>query len=108
MPVPRVIRKLLLGFAVVLVVCLAAYLKFHHSKPVLEVAYAGNKQVILWNSSAEIREASATLKYGDRLDVLDHFQQEAKVRTNNGLVGWVAQSDLLSVDLWQKMRDLEA
>jgi hypothetical protein len=108
MPVPRVIRKLLLGFAVVLVVCLAAYLKFHHSKPVLEVAYAGNKQVILWNSSAEIREASATLKYGDRLDVLDHFQQEAKVRTNDGLVGWVAQSDLLSVDLWQKMRDLEA
>jgi hypothetical protein len=108
MPVPRVIRKLLLGFAVVLVVCLAAYMKFHHSKPVLEVAYAGNKQVLLWNSSAEIREVSATLKYGDRLEVLDHFQQQAKVRTNSGLIGWVAESDLLSVDLWQKMRDLEA
>ena len=107
MPLPRSIRKLLLGFAVVLVVCLAAYLKFHHARPVLEVAYAGNKQVILWDSSAEIREVSATLKYGDRLDVLGHFQQQAQVRTAGGLVGWVAQSDLLSTDLWQKMRDLD-
>jgi hypothetical protein len=102
-----VIRKLLIGFAVILVFCLAAYLRFHHPKPVLEVAYAGNRQVILWDTSAEIREAIATLKYGDRLDVLDRFQQQDKVRTTTGLTGWVAQSDLLSVDLWQKMQDLE-
>jgi len=105
---PRSIRKLLLGFAVVLVVGVAAYLKFHHSKPVLEVAYAGNKQVTLWSSSAEIREVLETLKYGERLEVLDHFQQEAQVRTSSGLIGWVEDSDLLSVDLWQKMRDLDA
>ncbi len=108
MPMPRPVRKLLLGFAVVLAVGLAAYLRFHRSKPVLEVAYAGNRQVLLWDSTAEIREVSATLKYGDRLDVLDHFQQQAQVRTTSGLVGWVDESDLLSVDLWQKMRDLEA
>ena len=40
--------------------------------------------------------------------MLDHFQQNVKVRTTAGLIGWVAQSDLLSVDLWQKMQDLEA
>ena len=108
MHVPLTVRKLLLGFVVVLVVCLAAYLRFHHSKPVLEVAYAGNRQVILWDSSAEIREAIGTLKYGDRLDVLDHFQQQTKVRTPIHQIGWVAQSDLMSVDLWQKMQDLEA
>ncbi len=108
MHVPRSIRKLLIGFGVVLVVCVAAFLRFHHSKPVLEVAYAGNKQVMLWDSSAEIREVSATLKYGDRLDVLDHFQQQAKVRTASGMIGWVADSDLLSVDLWQKMKDLDS
>jgi hypothetical protein len=108
MRVPLTVRKLLLGFVVVLVIGLAAYLRFHHAKPVLEVDYAGNRQVILWDSSAEIREAIGTLKYGDRLDVLDHFQQQVKVRTTAGLIGWVAQSDLLSVDLWQKMQDLEA
>jgi hypothetical protein len=106
--VARVIRKLLLGFAVVVVICLAAYLRFHHAKPPLDVAYAGNRQVIIWDTSAEIREPIGTLKYGDRLDVLDRFQQQVKVRTALGLTGWVAQSDLLSVDLWQKMQDLEA
>jgi hypothetical protein len=103
-----VIRKLLIGFAVILVLCVAGYLRFHHAKPVLEVAYAGNRQVILWDTSAEIREPIATLKYGDKLDVLDRLQQQDKVRTPTGLTGWVAQSDLLSVDLWQKMQDLEA
>jgi hypothetical protein len=103
-----VIRKLRLGFVVVLVLCIAAYLRFHHSKSVLEVEYVGNRQVILWDTSAEIREAIGTLKYGDRLDVLDHFQQQAQVRTKSGQTGWVAQSDLLSVDLWQKMQDLDA
>jgi hypothetical protein len=108
MHVPLTVRKLLLGFVVVLVICLVAYLRFHHAKPVLEVAYVGNRQVILWDSSAEIREAIGTLKYGDRLDVLGQFQQQLKVRTASGLIGWVSQSDLLSVDLWQKMQDLEA
>jgi hypothetical protein len=106
--VRRVIRKLLVGFVVVLVICIGTYLRFHRSTPVLDVAYAANRQVILWDSSAEIREVVATLTYGDRLDVLDHAQQRAKVRTAKGAIGWVAESDLLSVDTWQKMQDLEA
>jgi hypothetical protein len=108
MHIPRSIRKLLLGFGVVLVICIAAFIRFHHSKPVLGVAYSGGKQVILYDSSAEIREPIGTLKYGDRLDVLDHFQDHTKVRTVGGLVGWVSENELLSVDLWQKMRDLDA
>jgi hypothetical protein len=108
MHIPRSIRKLLLGFAVVLVIAIAAFIRFHHPKPVLGVAYAGGKQVILWDSSAEIREPIGTLKYGDRLDVLDHFQERTKVRTAAGQIGWVSEYELLTVDLWQKMRDLEA
>lgn len=102
------IRKLLLGFVVVLVICFGAYLRLHHAKGPLETAYAGSRQVILWSTSAEIREPVGTLKYGDRLDVLGHFQQQVRVRTKAGQTGWVAQGDLLSVDLWQKTQDLEA
>jgi hypothetical protein len=108
MRVPLTVRKLLLGFVVVLVICVAAYVRFHRAKPVLEVVYVGSRQAILWDSNAEIREAIGTFKYGDRLDVLDHFQQQVKVRAATGQIGWVAQSDLLSVDLWQKMQDLDA
>ena len=54
-------RKTLLGFAVVLVVCVAAYLRFHHSKGPIDVAYAGNREVTVWSTTAQVRESLATL-----------------------------------------------
>ncbi|HKV05771.1 MAG TPA: SH3 domain-containing protein [Candidatus Acidoferrales bacterium] len=101
-------RKLLLGFGLVLVICFALYLRFHHTKRPLEVAYVGSRQVILWNTSAEIREPIATLNYGDRLDVLGHLQQQIRVRTAKGETGWMTQGDLLSADLWQKVQELDS
>ncbi|HXQ26990.1 MAG TPA: SH3 domain-containing protein [Candidatus Acidoferrales bacterium] len=102
------IRKLLVGFVLVLVVCVAAYLRFHHPKRVLETAYVGNHQVILWNTSAQIREPLGTVNYGDRVDVLARFQEQVQVHTADGRTGWITQSDLLSADLWQKAQDMES
>ncbi|MGA2511075.1 MAG: SH3 domain-containing protein [Candidatus Acidiferrales bacterium] len=101
-------RKTLLGFAVVLVVCVAAYLRFHHSKGPIDVAYAGNREVTVWSTTAQVRESLATLNYGDRLDVLDRSQDQVQVRTAGGVTGWVSESDLLSSDLWQKTQDMES
>ena len=85
MRVPLTVRKLLLGFVVVLVICVALYLRFHRSTPVLEAAYVGNRQVILWDSNAEIREAIGTFKYGDRLDVLAPNPDAAKRAADQAL-----------------------
>ena len=101
------IRKLLVGFVLVLVICFAAYLRFHHSKRALDVAYVGNHQVILWTTSAQIREPLGTVNYGDRVDVLARFQEQVQVHTADGRTGWITQGDLLSADLWQKAQDLE-
>jgi len=103
-----VIRKLLIGFALVAAICLAAYLRFHHPKRVLETAYVGNHQVILWNTSAQIREPLGNVNYGDRVDVLARFQEQVQVRTTDGRTGWLTQTDLLSADLWQKAQELES
>ena len=100
------IRKILLGFALVAVVAFGAYLKFHHSKPVLETAYAGNHQVTIWSTTAQVREPMLTVNYGDRLDVLQRFEDQVKVRTTTGVTGWVNQKELLSEDLWDKAKDL--
>src|ERR1700693_5810064 len=81
-------RKLLLGFALVLVVSMAAYLRFHHSRHAPEVAYAGNREVTLWSSAAQVRDPVAVASYGDRLDVLDRLQDQVKVRTAAGVTGW--------------------
>jgi hypothetical protein len=102
-----VIRKVLLGSALLMVLIVALYVRFHHSAPPLETAYAGSRTVTLYSTSAQVREPVATVNFGDRLEVLQRFQNQVKVRTSAGVVGWTEEGDLLSADLWQTLKDLE-
>ena len=100
-------RKLLLGFAVLIVLAAGAYYRFRHTQTPLEIAYAGNRTVTLQSTTAQVREPITTVSYGDRLEVLKRFQDQVNVRTTTGLIGWVNERDLLSTDVWQKAADLE-
>ena len=101
------IRKVLLGSALLMVLIVALYVRFHHPAPPLETAYAGSRTVTLYSTSAQVRESVTTVNFGDRLEVLQRFQNQVKVRTSAGVVGWTEEGDLLSADLWQTLRDLE-
>src|SRR6202167_4050622 len=85
----------------------ALYVRFHHSAPPLETAYAGSRTVTLYSTSAQVREPVSTVSFGDRLEVLQRFQNQVKVRTPAGMVGWTEEGDLLSADLWQTLKDLQ-
>ncbi len=100
-------RKILLGFALVAVVVVGTYLRFYRAKQPQEIAYSGNRTVTVWSTSAQVREPIATISFGERLDVLQRFQDQVKIRTPQGVVGWVQERDLLSADLWQTLKDLE-
>lgn len=102
------IRKLLIGFGLVLVIAFAAYRHFHHAKPPIETAYVGNRQVTLWSTTAQVREPVAMVSFGDRVDVLDRFDDEVKVRTATGMIGWTADDQLLSADFWRQEQELDA
>lgn len=99
-------RKMMVGLALFTIVAVAAYLRFHHKKGPIDVAYAGNRQVTLYSTTAQVRAPVAIVNFGDRLDVLDHFDDQVNVRAPNGLTGWVNERELLSADLWAKARDL--
>jgi hypothetical protein len=99
-------RKVLLGFALVLVLLVGLYFRFHHSTPPLEIAYAGNRTVTVWSTSAQVREPLTTVTFGQRLEVLQRFQDQVKIRALDGTVGWIQERDLLSADLWQTLQDL--
>lgn len=101
-------RKVLIGFMVVSVIALTFYVRFRRRSSPREVAYAGNREVTLWSTTAQVREPVATAKYGERLDVLGRFEDQVEVQTSNGSVGWINEADLLSADLWQRANDLEA
>jgi hypothetical protein len=99
-------RKIAIGLVLFLIIGTAAYLRFRHPKPPPEVAYAGNRQVTLWSTTAQVRIPLATLTFGDRLLVLRRFENDVQVRTHAGTVGWVKDHDLLSSELWDQARAL--
>jgi len=78
-------RKVLVGFLLVLVISGVAYLRFHHRKPPLAVAYAGSRQLVLWSTTAQIREPVGKANFGDRLDVLNRFDDQVQVHIRGGL-----------------------
>ena len=78
-----------------------------HAAVPLEIAYSGNHLVTVYSTSAQVREPVTTVSFGERLDVLQRFQDQVKVRTADGVVGWVEERDLLSADAWQRMKDME-
>lgn len=102
------IRKMTLGFVIFLVICVAVYLHFHHPKESLGTAYAGDRGLILYNSSAQIRSPVGTVDYGEPLQIEARFGDQVQVRTSSGLVGWADDDDLISGDLWQQEKDLNA
>jgi hypothetical protein len=101
------IRKVLLGAALLTVICAGAYFHYRHGSPPLEIVYAGNRQVSIYSTTAQVREELTTANYGERLDVLGRYQSQVQVRTMKGVTGWVNERELLSADLWQKAQDLE-
>jgi hypothetical protein len=104
----RVIRKFSLGIALFLVICGIFYYRSHRTKVARETAYAANRQVIVWSTTAQVREPSATLNFGDPVQIIDEFEDQVQVRTAAGVTGWVSKDDLLSSDFWKKMQDLDA
>ena len=100
-------RKILIGFMVVLVIGAAIYFRVRHAAGAREIAYAGGREVTLWNTTAQVREPVATAKYGERLDVLGRSGDQVRVRAATGSIGWAKEADLLSADVWQRANDLE-
>jgi hypothetical protein len=104
----RLMRKLAIGFVVVLLICLGLYLRFHHRRRPSEAAYVGSRQVTIWSSSAQVKEAVASANFGDRVEVLTRAGDQAQVRTASGAVGWVDGDELLSDEFWRKAKTLLA
>ena len=101
-------RKILIGFVVVAVIAAAAYFHLHRPKPAVEAAYAANREVTVWSTTAQVRSPVATANFGEPLGIMSRFGDQVQVRTATGIVGWVSEHDLLSAEFWQKAKDLDS
>lgn len=98
-------RKLLVAVPLLcLVGLLAWYLRPKHES--LGEAYVSERSVTLWSSVAQVREQLGVLLYGDHVEVLSRRNENVKVRTASGVVGWVDGRYLMEPQLWQRSAKL--
>ena len=103
----RIVRSR--GFIPILLVLAALlYWKLHTGSPkVISVGYVGDRDVILWNTLAQVREEVAEVHYGDRVEVVRVDGTAVQVRAPSGTIGWMRDSrQMMDSDLWGKSATL--
>jgi len=94
-------RKLLVAIPLLCLVAVTAWF-FRPKHEALGLAYVSERSVTLWSSVAQVREQTAVLPYGERVDVLARRNDNVKVRTAAGVVGWIDGRYLMDPELWQR------
>jgi hypothetical protein len=98
-------RKLLVAVPLLCLVALAAWV-FRPKHESLGEAFVSERSITLWGRVAQVREQIGVLNYGDRVDVLGRRNDNVKVRTAGGAVGWVDGRYLMEPALWQRSAKL--
>lgn len=98
-------RKLLVAVPLLCVVALLAWI-FRPKHESLGEAYISERTVTMWSSVAQVREQMGVLSYGERVDVLARRNDNVKIRTAGGAVGWVDARYLMDPELWQRSANL--
>lgn len=98
-------RKLLVAVPLLCLVALLAWI-FRPKHESLGEAYVSERTVTMWSSVAQVREQMGVLGYGERVDILARRNDNVKVRTTAGAIGWVDGRYLMDPDLWQRSANL--
>jgi hypothetical protein len=102
-------RRMIIGAALLGAVAIAGFLWRSRRTPEAgEEAYAGERAVTVWSRLSQVREPVATLRYGERVAVLDHKKEQTQLRTASGAVGWTEQRNLMDAALWNRAAQIRA
>jgi hypothetical protein len=89
---------------ILLLLILAAfgYWRLHpHAPKVIFVGYVADRDVILWNTLAQVKQPVTDLHYGDRVEVVGAEGNAAQVRAASGTIGWLLDSrQVMDEQLW--------
>ncbi len=76
------------------------------SPAVREQAYLSERRANVWNRLATVREPAASLRYGDRVGVIESKTWSGadyvRVLASGGATGWVEAKQLMPAELWQR------
>ena len=98
-------RRLVVAIPLLLLVAMLAWM-FRPKHESLGEAYVSDRNVTLWSSVAQVRQAILTLHYGEKVEVLSRRNDNVKVRTASSVVGWTDGRLLMDPLLWQRSAQL--
>ncbi len=98
-------RTWLIVLALILVLS-GAYWWVHPRNSILSEAYIAERSVTLWSSLAQVRQPLATLRYGEKVAVLERRGEQVEVRTAQGVRGWLEAHLLMEPASWQRSAQL--
>jgi hypothetical protein len=64
--------------------------------------FISERSVTLWSGIAQVREPLDTLYFGDRVEIVARHNDNAKVRTAGGTIGWIDARMLMDPTLWKR------
>ncbi|HEX3543740.1 MAG TPA: hypothetical protein VHT31_04360 [Candidatus Acidoferrum sp.] len=98
-------RKLFIAIPLLCAVAVAAWI-FRPKHEALGEGYIGERSVTLWSGVAQVREPLDALHYGDQVEIVARHNDNLKVRTTSGEVGWIDSRSLMETALWQRSAKL--
>src|SRR6202051_901899 len=98
-------RKLFIAIPLLCLVAVAAWI-FRPKHEALGEGYIGERSVTLWSGVAQVREPLDALHYGDHVEIVARHNDNVKVRTTSGEVGWIDARSLMETALWQRSAKL--
>jgi len=94
-------RRLLVAVPLLCLVTLVAWaLRPRHIK--LGEGFVSERSVTMWSGVAQVRQPLGTLHYGERVDILGKRNDNLKIRTASGAIGWIDNRYLMEPALWQR------
>jgi hypothetical protein len=97
----RILRK---GGVIPLLLVVAAvgyWRLYPHSPKIISVGYVADRDVILWNTLAQVKQPIGELHYGDRVEVVRAEGTSMQVRAVSGAIGWLLDSrQVMDEQLW--------
>jgi hypothetical protein len=92
----------------ILIIAALFYWKLHSGPPkAIGVGYVSDRDVILWNTLAQVREPVGEVHYGDRVEILRLEGTSSQIRTSAGTIGWMRDSrQIMDSELWNQSGEL--
>ncbi|HVS73987.1 MAG TPA: SH3 domain-containing protein [Candidatus Acidoferrales bacterium] len=98
-------RRLIIAIPLLTLVAVLAWV-FRPKHEWRESAYVIEGSATVYNNVAQVRQAVATVHYGEKVEVLGRRNENTRVRTAAGATGWMDGRMLMEPTLWKRSAQL--